>query len=84
MLANNKPVVIAITVVNINRRTVLPPIRATFLRSERDAAPTSREAKTRGTAIILRRRTKISPTGLMRAPRVFDFVISRTSVKTFT
>ena len=42
---------------------VFPPIRDSFLMSEREATPVIKEASTRGTAISLRRLMKIFPNG---------------------
>ena len=63
VLTTSRPIVTAMAVVVMYSPMVLPPMRDSFLKSERDATPATREVNTSGTAISLSRFMKMSPNG---------------------
>ena len=62
-LTTSRPMVTATAVVAMYKPMVLLPMRDSFLKSERDATPETREVRTSGTAMSLSRFMKMSPKG---------------------
>ena len=59
--------VTATAVVAMYRPMVLPPMRDSFLKSESEATPATREVSTSGTAINLSKFMKMSPNGTIQS-----------------